>query len=178
MRTVETLRTGRLVAERLSTDHLDELLGMNSDPRVMATLGGVRTYEETEKYLGDNLAHWERYGFGIWVFRDVADWSFVARAGLRHTCVGGGDEVELAYALRAEFWGLGLATELARAVVALGFERLGLEEIVSFTLPTNLASRRVMEKACFEYERDIVQAGVPYVLYRLPILEWKISHET
>ncbi len=36
------------------------------------------------------------------------------------------------------------------------------------TLPTNRASRRVMEKAGFGYERDTVHAGLPHVLYRLP----------
>ncbi len=103
MQTVETFRTERLAAERLSPDHLGELLRMNRDPKVMATLGGVRPDEETERYLRDNLEHWERCGFGIWAFRDRTDGSFVARAGLRHTRVGGNDEVELAYALRSEY---------------------------------------------------------------------------
>lgn len=173
MQGIETFRTERLVAERLSVDHLGELLRMNRDPRVMATLGGVRPDRETERYLRDNLEHWERYGFGIWAFRDGADDSFVARAGLRHTHVGGSDEVELAYALRSEYWGRGLATELAEAAVALGFERLGLEDIVAFTLPTNRGSWRVMEKTGFEYERDVVHAGLPHVLYRVAASGWK-----
>ena len=166
MQQVETFQTGRLVAERLSQHNLEDLLAMNRDPRVMATLGGVRADGRTEQYLRDNLDHWERHGFGIWAFRDGTNGCFAGRAGLRHTRVGGNDEVELAYALRSEYWGRGLATELAGAVVALGFWRLGLEEIVSFTLPTNLASRRVMEKVGFEYERDVVHAGLPHVLYR------------
>ena len=87
----------------------------------------------------------------------------------------GGDEVELAYALRSEYWGRGLATELARAAVAVGFERLGLREIVAFTLPTNRASWRVMEKTGFEYERDFVHRGLPHVIYRRPASRWR-SH--
>ena len=173
MQTVETFQTERLAAERLSLDHLGELLRMNRDPSVMATLGGVRPDEETERYLRDNLMHWERYGFGIWAFRDGKDGSFVARAGLRHTHVGGNDEVELAYALRSEYWGRGLATELAGAVVAVGFERLGLDDVVAFTLPTNRGSWRVMEKTGFEYERDVVHAGLPHVLYRMTTSGWK-----
>jgi len=173
VQTVETLQTERLVAERLSPDHLGELLRMNRDPRVTATLGGVRPDTETERYLRENLEHWERYGFGIWAFRDGTDGRFVARAGLRRTRVGGNDEVELAYALRAEYWGLGLATELAGAAVAVGFERLGLEDIVAFTLPTNRGSWRVMEKTGFGYERDVVHAGLPHVLYRITASGWK-----
>ena len=46
----------------------------------------------------------------------------------------------------AEHWGRGFATEGAKAALAFGFERLGLAEIVSFTVPGNQRSRRVMEK--------------------------------
>jgi len=34
-------------------------------------------------------------------------------------------------------------------------------------LPTNKASRRVMEKVGFQYEKDVVWADLPHVLYRL-----------
>ena len=140
---------------------------MHRDPAVMTTLGGLRSDEETASYLRDNLDHWDRYGYGMWLFRDVENGRFVGRAGLRNTRVGGGDEVELAYALVAEYWNRGLATEMALAILRLAFEQLGLTDIVCFTLPTNLASRRVMEKAGFEYERDIVHADQPHVLYRI-----------
>ena len=35
------------------------------------------------------------------------------------------------------------------------------------TLPTNEGSRRVMAKAGFTYDRDIVHWDLPHVLYRL-----------
>jgi [ribosomal protein S5]-alanine N-acetyltransferase len=101
------------------------------------------------------------------VFREGTSGRFVGRAGLRNTRVGGGDEVELAYALVAEYWNRGLATEMARAILGLAFERLGVTDLVCFTLPTNLASRRVMEKAGFTYEREVMHAGLPHVLYRI-----------
>ena len=173
MQILETPRTETLIAERPSPERLDDLHGMNGDPTTMATLGGVRPDSETNRYLRENVDHWERYGFGIWALRDRTDGSFAGRAGLRHTHVGGSDGVELAYALRSEYWGRGLATEIAAAAVAIGFKRLSLEDVVAFTLPTNLASWRVMEKTGFEYERDIVHAGLPHVLYRLPVHRWE-----
>jgi ribosomal-protein-alanine N-acetyltransferase len=163
----DTFGTDRLVAERLREEHLGEIQEMHRDPRVMATLGGLRSDEETACYLRDNLDHWERHGYGIWVFRDRAEGLFVGRAGLRNTHLGGNDEVELAYALVAEYWNRGLATEMAGAILELAFERLELTDVVCFTLPTNRASRRVMEKAGFGYERDVVHAGLPHVLYRI-----------
>lgn len=166
-RPAETLETGRLLAERLREEHLPEIQRMHRDPRVMATLGGLRSDEESARYLRDNLDHWDRYGYGIWVFRNKTDGRFVGRAGLRNTHVGGEDEVELAYALVADYWNKGLATEMARAILKVAFEDLGLIDVVCFTLPANRASRHVMEKAGFEYERDVVHAGSPHVLYRI-----------
>jgi ribosomal-protein-alanine N-acetyltransferase len=166
-RPVETFRTERLLAERLSEGDMADIRRMHRDPRVMATLGGLRSDEETARYLRDNLDHWDRYGYGIWALRDRTDGRFVGRAGLRNTHVGGEDEVELAYALVADYWNKGLATEMAKAILEVAFEELGLTDVVCFTLPTNGASRRVMEKAGFEYERDVVHAGLPHVLYRI-----------
>jgi [ribosomal protein S5]-alanine N-acetyltransferase len=166
-RPVETFRTDRLLAERLSEGDMADIRRMHRDPRVMATLGGLRSDEETARYLRDNLDHWDRYGYGIWALRDRTDGRFVGRAGLRNTHVGGEDEVELAYALVADYWNKGLATEMAKAILEVAFEELGLTDVVCFTLPTNGASRRVMEKAGFEYERDVVHAGLPHVLYRI-----------
>ncbi|HEX2181034.1 MAG TPA: GNAT family N-acetyltransferase [Rubrobacteraceae bacterium] len=166
-RPVESLRTDRLLAERLREEHLPEIRGMHRDPRVMATLGGLRSDEETARYLRDNLDHWDRYGYGIWAFRNRADGRFVGRSGLRNTHVGGEYEVELAYALAPDYWNRGLATEMARASLEVAFEDLGLADVVCLTLPTNRASQRVMEKAGFEYERDVVHVGLPHVLYRI-----------
>jgi len=81
--------------------------------------------------------------------------------------IEGAAEVELGYAVIAEFWGRRRATEMAQAVLDAGFGPLALADVVAFTLPTNLASRRVMQHTGFLYERDIVHAGLPHVLYRL-----------
>ncbi len=158
--------TERLIAERLSEAHFEELCRMHRDVRVMATLGGRRPDAETRRFLRGNLDHWERHGYGLFVFRARTSGDFIGRGGLRRVAIGGADEVELAYAVMAEFWGRGLASEIAQASLQLGFAHLGLAEIVAFTLTTNAASRRVMEKIGFRFERDIVHAGLPHVLYR------------
>jgi ribosomal-protein-alanine N-acetyltransferase len=176
----QTFRTDRLNAERLCKEHFDELRRMHRDPRVMATLApvgpkdrGILSDEETWRFLHRHLDHWDRHGCGLWVFRDRESGWFVGRAGLYNTRVGGNDEVELAYALVAEYWGKGLATEMARAILAVAFERLGMTDLVCFTLTTNRASQRVMEKARFGHEREVVHAGSPHVLYRITASEWR-----
>jgi RimJ/RimL family protein N-acetyltransferase len=75
--------------------------------------------------------------------------------------------VELLYALMPDAWGQGLAGELARESLRVAFTELSLPDVVAFTQPHNARSRRVMERAGFQYERDVVHAGLPHVLYRL-----------
>ncbi len=58
-----------------------------------------------------------------------------------------------------------MQTELAHASVDAAFGELALDRLVAFTLPHNIASRRVMEKSGLGYECDIVHAQMPHVLY-------------
>lgn len=162
-----TLHTSRLFAERPRAEHLADICVMHQDPQVMATLGGIRSIETTRQLFERWMQHWEQYGYGVYVWRTRTDGCFVGRAGLLHVHVGGNCEVELLYALQTVFWGKGLATELAHTLVHLGFEHIGLKDMVCFTLPTNHASQRVMQKVGFRYERDIVHADLPHVFCRL-----------
>ncbi len=54
--------------------------------------------------------------------------------------------VEVGWRLAFDYWGCGFATEAARQALRVGFEVLGLEEIVSFTAVANRRSRAVMER--------------------------------
>ena len=73
------------------------------------------------------------------------------------------------HALAQAAWGKGFATEIATASLEAGLRQLGMTNIVAFAEPENLASRRVMEKTGFIYERDIVWHGLPHVLYRIRV---------
>lgn len=125
-----------------------------------------RTLEVARAALERKLRHWERYGFGQWLFRDRASGAMVGRGGPQHTPVSGRDEVEIGWAIVPERWGEGLATELAWASLEVVFGPVGLEQVIAYTQPDNLASRRVMEKTGFDYERDLTVEGRPFVLYR------------
>lgn len=169
---IERFRTSRLIAERLQAGDLADLHRLHRDPRVMATLGGPLSEAATRQALDSGLAHWTRHGYGIWVLRDLTTGHFAGRAGLRNITIGGRDEVELLYALMPECWGNGLATEIAAALLRVAFEELRLPDIVAFTLPTNRASRRVMEKVGCRYERDVIHAHLTHVLYRISASDW------
>ena len=118
-------------------------------------------------YLETNVKHWTDHGFGMWMLRDAATSTVIGRAILRHLDVEGVDEVEVGYGFMPEYWGRGLATEIANACVRIGFDRLGLRSMVAITTPPNLASQHVMQKAGLVYERDILHAGIRHRLFRV-----------
>lgn len=168
---MNTVQTPRLLLCRMTADDLDDLTRLHLDPRVMATLGGVRSPEETREWLAQKLEHWRKHGFGLWLARERETGQFAGRGGLQHVEIDGRDEIEVGYCFRAEFWGRGLATEMATESIRVAFEVLDLPEIVCFTLTTNLASERVMQKVGFRYERDLLYKELPHVFYRLRRVE-------
>ncbi|NNG17869.1 MAG: GNAT family N-acetyltransferase [Gemmatimonadales bacterium] len=162
----EAFTTERLRAERLTADHRAEVLRMFGDPGVMAQLGGIRDEHQADEYLTRNLEHWTKYGFGLWIVYELAGETPIGRAVLRHLLVDDVDEVEVGYAFYPEFWGRGLATEVATACVAFGRERLGVSSLVAVTHRDNHASQHVLRKVGLIYERDITFEGAPASLFR------------
>lgn len=155
--------TARLRGEPLAESDLTDLIPLHRDERVLRAFGAEpETDDETREFLRRKLTHWKENGFGIWMFRSV-DGGFVGRCGI-HRWRG---EVELGYIVLPELWGRGYATEMAQAVADHAFTALELRDLVAFTKTDNLASRRVMEKVGFHYERDLLEDEDRYVLYRL-----------
>jgi ribosomal-protein-alanine N-acetyltransferase len=158
-----------LICERLQEEHAEELMVLLRDPRVAASLyarDAIPTREQVVEQLRAKMAHWERFGFGLWLLRERNSGAMVGRGGLQHTFLVGSTDVEVAWAIVPERWNEGLATELARASVTVAFENLRLPGIIAFTTPENIASRRVMEKTGFTHDGDVIHAGLPHVLYR------------
>jgi RimJ/RimL family protein N-acetyltransferase len=168
-RAPDELHTERMIGERLKRQHADEILALMLDPRVGRTLWPTPNPLPKVKVivqLESNIVHWEERGFGIWLLRDRTTGEMVGRGGLATSPVTGTAEVAVDWAIVPERWNQGLATELAHAAIEVAFDRLALEQLISLTLPHNRASRRVMEKAGFHYDREIEHVGRPHVLYR------------
>lgn len=167
MANLEDVTTARMRLTRPRDADFPDLFRFHSDPRVMATLNGVRAEPESRAILSRMMAHWLPNDFGWWIARDRYSGDFLGRGGLRLMLLDGKPEVEIGYGFLAEFWNRGLATELARESVRVAFDVLKIPELVCFTTPTNFASRRVMEKVGFRYERDGTYADLPHIFCRL-----------
>jgi ribosomal-protein-alanine N-acetyltransferase len=164
---VDRVTTARLLGRRPEESDLDALVRIFTDPRTPEEVWPehLRTADRVAEMLDQALRHWERWGFGLWTVE--ADGIVVGRVGLAHTTVADRPEVELAWFIDPGAWNRGYATEMARESVRVAFEVLELDDVVAYTVPDNAASRAVMEKLGMSYERDIVNAGLPHVLYRL-----------
>ncbi len=164
---LDAFSTLRLSAERVTAAHWLDLRRMDEDEQFMALLGGVRDQAGTLAYLEMNVKHWADHSFGMWMLRDASTSAVIGRAILRHLDVEGVDDVEVGYGFMPEYWGRGLATEVATACVRIGRAELNLGSLVAITTPANIASQRVMAKAGLTHERDIVHAGIPHRLFRI-----------
>lgn len=159
------VRTPRLLLRRMRPQDWVLLREMDDDPDVSKTMGGRRTPAQTKAYVAAQLRHWSEHGFGWWTAFDRETSRFVGRGGVRFLQLDGERHVEVGYALLPSYWGRGLATELASAAIAVGFETLGVHRLVAITLPTNAASRRILDKLGFRHVGETVYKELPHVLY-------------
>jgi len=167
MPSFDTFVTDRLRAERIQEVHLQDLMLMDRDPRVMDPLGGTRTREETQNYLQRNLDHWDAYGYGLWMLWSRETGQLVGRAYVRQLHINGSDEVAIGYALVPAFWGKGLATEIATKVVDVARSVPGLNSVTIAARPDNVASIRVIEKIGGRFEAEVTYKDAPHRLYRI-----------
>ena len=129
--------------------------------------GGPRSRAQAAELLDRYRHQLDERGFTWWPWRRRASAELVGMIGLNAAEVEGEPVVEVGWTVAPAHWGHGFATEAAAASLAWGFDVCKLDEIVSFTMPENLASRRVMEKLGMEFEREFDHQGLPHVLYRI-----------
>ena len=169
------INTERLVLRRWLPADRQPFAALNADARVMEYFSGVLNREESDALAKQIDEHFELHGFGLWAVEVPGVAPFAGFIGLSvprfdahfTPCV------EIGWRLAAAYWGCGYATEGARAALAFGFGELGLHEIVSFTVPENIRSRRVMEKIGMtrnpadDFDHPGVFGRRGHVLYRL-----------
>jgi ribosomal-protein-alanine N-acetyltransferase len=142
------LETPRLLLRRWKDSDRDTFAEMNADPRVMEFFPKVLTRAESDQFVDRMEEHFDNHGFGLYAAELKAGATFIGFIGLYVATFQAHFTpcVEIGWRLGVPFWNRGLATEGSREVIRYGFEDLRLDAIVSFTVPENLASRRVMEK--------------------------------
>lgn len=167
------LRTPRLLLREWRDEDAAAFAALSADLDMMRYLP-----RPDPDWVERTRAHWKQHGFGQWVVELPGEVPFIGVVGLNRVrfALPFAPAVEAAWRLARQFWGMGYATEAARAAIDDGFGRLALVEIIAFTVPANEASRRVMERLGMtrdpaeDFDHPRFPPGDPlqrHVLYRL-----------
>src|SRR5437762_123061 len=142
------IETSRLHLRPWRDQDLPAFAALNADARVMEFLPSPLTRPESDARAASIREHFDRHGFGLWAVEIPGVVSFAGFVGLSVPTFQAHFTpcVEVGWRLAYEHWGQGYATEAATAAVDFGFTNCGLTEIVSYTVPANHRSRRVMER--------------------------------
>jgi ribosomal-protein-alanine N-acetyltransferase len=150
------LQLDGFVMRSLQFSDLDALTAIWADPEVTCFLpsrGVPISRENAEKSLKSFIEHWQQRRYGVWAILENDSSQMIGYCGLRY--LDEIDETEVLYGLAKAYWGRGIATQAAQAAVSYGFNVAHLDKIIAMALPNNLASRRVVEKAGLQYEKQI-----------------------
>jgi RimJ/RimL family protein N-acetyltransferase len=178
------LRTPRLSLRAWREEDLAPFAAMNADPRVMRWFPSTQDRASSDALARRFAAVHDELGFTAWAVQvdrsERGPAPFVGFVGLVPTSFEppfghSAPCVEAGWRLAADWWGLGIATEAALAALRFGLLEAALPEVVSFTVPANLASQAVMQRAgmrydgVFDHPRGAGQWWGPHVLYRATV---------
>ncbi|CAL76914.1 putative acetyltransferase [Bradyrhizobium sp. ORS 278] len=183
---IMTIVTERLTLREWRDEDRAPFAAMSVDPAVMRYLRALPARQDSDRWIDFQIAHQAEHGFGFWVVEDRATGAFLGATGLFKVFFDAPftPAVEIGWRLARPAWGRGIATEAARASLAIGFDQFALDEIIAYAAPANAASQNVMRKLgmirdeASDFDHPRVEADSPLrrqVMYRLPREVWAAS---
>ena len=164
---MKILETSRLVFRHLVPDDLDSLFALYRDPDVKKYIPDAPlTYEEAKEEL-----EWFQNGhpkypqLGLWATIHKQTGKFIGRCGLLPWTIDGRSEIEVAYLLAKAYWGQGLGTEAAQAILHYGFEQLRLSRLICLIDRENQASIKVATNIGMTFEKEGKDETGPFLVY-------------
>jgi RimJ/RimL family protein N-acetyltransferase len=184
----DAVRTDRLLLRRWRPGDLPAFAELNADHEVMAHFPAPLTRDQSDALAARADAHLAEHGWGLWAVEELATGRFAGFTGLAVPAwtTPFGPAVEVGWRLARWAWGHGYATEAATAALEQAFERIGLDEVLSFTAKTNLRSVAVMRRLGMthdpadDFDHPKLPPGHrlrPHVLYRLSATDWRLRHD-
>jgi ribosomal-protein-alanine N-acetyltransferase len=163
------LETGRLILRHQVIEDLDDLWALYCDPEITKYIPDApRSRQEAQEELEWHMNGHPRFPeLGLWATIHKETGKFIGRCGLLPWTIEGQEEVEVAYTIAREYWGQGLASEAARAILQYGFEKLNLPRLISLIDADNIASQRVAEKIGMRFEKEARDELGPFLIYSI-----------
>jgi RimJ/RimL family protein N-acetyltransferase len=174
--------TERLLLRQWRESDRSPFAALNADAEVMACFPALLDRQASDELADRCQALIAARGWGFWAVELRSNGDFLGFVGLREPvqALPFSPCVEIGWRLARQYWGRGFAFEAAQGALRVGFETLGLAEIVSFTALPNLRSQRLMERLgmvreAATFEHPLVPHGSPlrtHCLYRLKRQAW------
>ena len=132
-------KTKRLIIRTWSIEDSDSYYKINQEKEVLKFLPSSLSIEEVNNFIKQSNLNHKKYGYSLWALELKSDNSLIGFTGLNYTDWKANftPAVEIGWRLGFKHWGKGYAFEAAMASLRYGFEKCGLREIVSFTVPRN-----------------------------------------
>ena len=166
----ERLETERLVLRMFGNDDLAAYHAICSDSEVMEFIGQGKTMTRIEawRHLATVLGHWQLRGYGSWAVEEKSSGKLIGRVGFINPADWPG--LELGWALGRASWGLGYATEAARAALEHGFCVFGFTRVISLIHRENTRSVRLAERLGAVADGTTELLGIRVLVYAYPLL--------
>jgi len=167
--------TPRLRLRQWRESDLAPFAAMAADPQVMEFLLPLPTRADSDAAVERARTRIAENGWGFWAVEHKATGEFIGFTGLNVplATLPFSPCVEIGWRFARHTWGQGFATEAARGALQVGFDQLGLDEIVAFTAVGNLRSAAVMarlgmhEDAAGAFDHPLVPEGHALRAHRL-----------
>ena len=177
-------QTERLRLRQWRDSDLEPFAALNANPKVMEFFPEPLSGHASNEMAETIRSLIKQRGWGFWAVEVKGAEPFIGFCGL-HVPVAAmpfSPCVEIGWRLSFAHWGNGYASEAARGALDMGFQQLGLSEIVSFATVGNLRSRGVMERIGMTYSGEFEHPSLPessplrpHVLYRLQREQWEVE---
>lgn len=168
-----TLETDRLILRMLGETDLDAYAEMCADPEVMHFIGDGAPLARHMAWrkLAMMVGHWSLRGYGLWGAEEKSSGALIGYVGFWNP--EGWPGFELGWTLRRSYWGMGYATEGARAALRYAFTKLDQPHVISLIHPENAASIRVAQRLgeCLVGPTELM--GKPALIYRISREQWE-----
>jgi RimJ/RimL family protein N-acetyltransferase len=163
------LETKRLLLRHQVIEDLDDLWALYCNPNITkyipdAPRSRAEAQEELEWHMHGHPKHPE---LGLWATIYKESGKFIGRCGLLPWTMEGQYDVEVAYTIAEEYWGQGLGSEAAEAILKYGFEKLNLSRLICLIDAENIASQKVAEKIGMTFEKEGQDEMGPFQIYSI-----------
>ena len=158
------LETERLLLRHWVPEDWQRFKPLATDPRVLKYIGTGEPWsdERIQQFVQRGIERAETLGWILWPVIHRQDDVLIGFCGFSD---GFPPDVEIGWRLLPDYWGKGLATEAATAVLHHGFRTFQFERVISVAQPANRASIRVMEKLGMRLEKSFLHRGLDHVCY-------------